>query len=144
MNKLISKYILCHYKYISFDVFDTLIERKVNKPTDIFALVGKNILGEEAERFNVTLLLDNGVDMHSYQPTIRDIAIAGSGDLFIYVGGESDAWVRDALKEAKNKDLKLINLMDVLGNSVKEEEVVECPKKPFWDILIKKEKKQMM
>lgn len=47
MNKLISKYILCHYKYISFDVFDTLIERKVNKPTDIFALVGKNILGEE-------------------------------------------------------------------------------------------------
>ena len=67
----------------------------------------KNILGEEAERFNVTLLLDNGVDMHSY------------------VGGESDTWVEDALKEAKNKDLKAINLMETLGNSVKEEEVVE-------------------
>lgn len=47
MNKLISKYILRHYQYISFDVFDTLIERKVNKPSDIFAIVGKNILGEE-------------------------------------------------------------------------------------------------
>ena len=85
----------------------------------------KNILGEEAERFNVTLLLDNGVDMHSYQPAVKDIATAGSSDLFIYVGGESDTWVEDVLKEAKNKDLKAINLMETLGNSVKEEEVVE-------------------
>lgn len=85
----------------------------------------KNILGEEAERFNVTLLLDNGVDMHSYQPAVKDIATAGSSNLFIYVGGESDTWVEDSLKEAKNKDLKAINLMETLGNSVKEEEVVE-------------------
>ena len=73
----------------------------------------------------VTLLLDNGVDMHSYQPAVKDIATAGSSNLFIYVGGESDTWVEDALKEAKNKDLKAINLMETLGNSVKEEEVVE-------------------
>ena len=85
----------------------------------------KNILGEEAKRFDVTLLLDNGVDMHSYQPTVKDIATAGSSDLFIYVGGESDTWVADALKEAKNKDLKAINLMETLDNFVKEEEVVE-------------------
>lgn len=85
----------------------------------------KNILGEEAERFCVTLLLDNGVDMHSYQPAVKDIATAGSSDLFIYVGGESDTWVEDALKEAKNKDLKAINLMETLDNFVKEEEVVE-------------------
>ena len=85
----------------------------------------KNILGEQAERFNVTLLLDHGVDMHSYQPAVKDIATAGSSNLFIYVGGESDTWVEDALKEAKNKDLKAINLMETLGNSVKEEEVVE-------------------
>lgn len=85
----------------------------------------KNILGEEAEHFDVTLLLDNGVDMHSYQPAVKDIATAGSSDLFIYVGGESDTWVEDALKEAKNKDLKAINLMETLDNFVKEEEVVE-------------------
>ena len=85
----------------------------------------KNILGEEAERFYVTLLLDNGVDMHSYQPAVKDIATAGSSDQFIYVGGESDTWVEDALKEAKNKDLKAINLMETLDNFVKEEEVVE-------------------
>ena len=52
MNKLICKYILNNYKYVSFDVFDTLIERDVNKPSDIFARVGKNVLGEEkAEEF---------------------------------------------------------------------------------------------
>ena len=85
----------------------------------------KNILGEEAERFNLTHLLDNGVEMHSYKPAVKDIATAGSSNLFIYVGGESDTWVEDALKEAKNKDLKAINLMETLGNSVKEEEVVE-------------------
>ena len=85
----------------------------------------KNILGDEADRFYVTLLLDNGVDMHSYQPAVKDIATAGSSNLFIYVGGESDTWVEDALKEAKNKDLKAINLMETLDNFVKEEEVVE-------------------
>ena len=46
-------------------------------------------------------------------------------DLFVYVGGESDAWVDDALKQAKNKDMQVVNLLDVLGNSVKEEEVIE-------------------
>ena len=29
-------------------------------------------------------------------------------DLFIYVGGESDEWVDDALKEAANEDMKVI------------------------------------
>lgn len=48
-----------------------------------------------------------------------------SCDLFIYVGGESDEWVEDALKEATNKDMVVINLLDVLGEKVKEEEVVE-------------------
>ena len=71
------------------------------------------------------MLLDNGVDLHSYQPTSEDIMKISDCDLFIYVGGESDAWIEDALKEAVNKDMKVINLLDVLGNSVKEEEVVE-------------------
>ena len=71
------------------------------------------------------MLLDNGVDLHSYQPTADDIMKISECDLFIYVGGESDAWVEDALKEAVNKNMKVINLLDVLGNTVKEEEVVE-------------------
>ncbi len=85
----------------------------------------KEIAGDEVSNMDITMLLDNGVDLHSYQPTADDIMKISDCDLFIYVGGESDAWVEDALKEAVNKDMKVINLLDVLGSSVKEEEVVE-------------------
>lgn len=73
----------------------------------------------------IKLLLDKGIDLHSYQPTADDIVKVASCDLFIYVGGESDEWVEDALLEATNKDMKVINLLEALGDGVKEEEVVE-------------------
>lgn len=84
-----------------------------------------NILGDNPANADVTLLLDNGVDLHNYNPTAQDIIKVSSCDMFIYVGGESDKWVDDALKEAVNPDMVVINLLDVLGDSVKEEEVVE-------------------
>jgi zinc transport system substrate-binding protein len=84
-----------------------------------------NILGDNPANADVTLLLDNGVDLHSYNPTADDIIKISACDMFIYVGGESDGWVDDALKEAVNPDMVVINLLDVLGDSVKEEEVVE-------------------
>ena len=83
------------------------------------------ILGDKAAEADVTMLLDNGVDLHSYQPTADDIMKIANCDIFIYVGGESDGWVEDALAESVNKDMVVINLLDVLGDSVKEEEVVE-------------------
>ena len=85
----------------------------------------KQILGENADNAEITMLLDNGVDLHSYQPTAEDIMKISTCDLFIYVGGESDSWVEDALQEATNREMKVINLLDVLGDAVKEEEVVE-------------------
>ena len=84
-----------------------------------------NILGDKASDADVTMLLDNGVDLHSFQPTADDIIKISRCDLFIYVGGESDEWVEDALKEATNKDMVVIDLLDVLGDAVKEEEVKE-------------------
>ena len=78
-----------------------------------------------ADNIDLTMLLDNGVDLHSFQPTAADIARISTCDIFIYVGGESDAWVDDTLKEVKNKDMKVINLLESLGDSIKEEEVVE-------------------
>ena len=85
----------------------------------------REILGDKAEDTDLTMLLDNGVDLHSYQPTADDIVKISDCDLFVYVGGESDGWVDDALKNAANKNMKVINLLDVLGDSVKTEEVVE-------------------
>lgn len=85
----------------------------------------KEILGDKADNAEVTMLLSNGVDLHSYQPTADDIVKISDCDLFIYVGGESDGWVEDALKESTNKDMKVIDLLEVLGDSVKTEETVE-------------------
>ncbi|MCR5836652.1 MAG: metal ABC transporter substrate-binding protein [Lachnospiraceae bacterium] len=85
----------------------------------------ENIMGDKAKNAEVTMLLDNGVDLHSYQPTASDMMKIATCDMFIYVGGESDAWVDDALKDIENKDMVVINLLDVLGDKVKEEEVVE-------------------
>ena len=84
----------------------------------------RQIVGDNSN-VDITMLLDNGVDLHNYQPTAEDIMKVARCDVFIYVGGESDEWVEDALKEATNKDMKVINLLDELGDSVKEEEVVE-------------------
>ena len=85
----------------------------------------ENVLGDKAGDADVKLLMDSGMDMHSFQPTAQDIAEISNADIFIYVGGESDGWVDDALKEATNKDMKVINLLEYLGNEVKEEELVE-------------------
>ena len=85
----------------------------------------KAVLGDQADHADITMLLDNGVDLHSYQPTADDIVKISDCDLFIYVGGESDGWVEDALKNATNKDMKVVNLLEVLGDKVKNEEVVE-------------------
>ena len=85
----------------------------------------REILGDQSDSADLTMLLDNGVDLHSYQPTADDIAKIADCDLFLYVGGESDEWVDDALKESTNPNQKVIDLMDVLSDEIKEEEVVE-------------------
>jgi len=83
------------------------------------------ILGDRADRAQVTLLLDGGADMHSYQPTVDDVVRISACDLFVYVGGESDAWAEDALKEAVNENMTAVSLLQSLGDSAREEETVE-------------------
>ena len=102
-------------------------DKKIKVVTTIFPEYDwvMQILGDKADKADVTMLLDKGVDLHSYQPSTADIAKISEADVFIYVGGESDEWVEDVLKQAKNKNLKVINLMDVMGDKAKEEEVKE-------------------
>ncbi|MGN1349528.1 MAG: metal ABC transporter substrate-binding protein [Anaerovoracaceae bacterium] len=85
----------------------------------------RGILGEDPEGVRLTLLLDNGVDMHSFQPTVADLAEISSCDLIVYVGGTEDEWMEDAVAEAKNQKLQAVRLMDLLGDRVREEEIVE-------------------
>ncbi len=85
----------------------------------------REILGAHSDNFELTYLLEKGGDLHSYQPTAESMARISSADLFVYVGGESDEWVEEALKGAVNQEMSVVNLIDTLGDRVWEEEVVE-------------------
>lgn len=84
-----------------------------------------NKIAGSSENVEVTLLLDSGIDLHNFQVTADDIIRISTCDMFIYVGGESDEWVEDTLAEAANENMIVINLLDVLGDRAKEEEVVD-------------------
>lgn len=101
-------------------------KNKINIVTTIFPVYDwvRNIaIGVDG--VEITMLLDSGVDLHSFQPTVEDIVKISSCDMFVYVGGESDKWVDDALKENTNKEMIAINLFDALGDNKREEELKE-------------------
>ncbi len=84
-----------------------------------------HVLGSQAENWEITVLLDNGADLHNYQPTAEDMVTIAGCDLFVCVGGLSDRWVDDALKNEGNPDRTVVRLLDELGSAAKVEELVE-------------------
>ena len=106
---------------------NTTKESKLSVVTTIYPEFSweKSILGNRADSVKLELLMKNGVDLHSYKPTAHDVAKIASADMVIYVGGESDEWIKDALAASQKKGRIEINLMDVLGDRVKAEEIVE-------------------
>ena len=99
---------------------------KIRVVTTIFPIYDwvREIAGDTGNT-EITLLLDSGVDLHSFQPSAQDILKVATCDLFIYVGGESDEWAEDALAEAVNPDMVVISLVEALGENAKAEEIVE-------------------
>ena len=79
----------------------------------------RQLVGERGE---VTLLLPPGSEAHSYEPSPKDIIEIQNCDLFIYVGGVSDAWVSDVL-ESVGGEVRTVTLMDCV--ELLEEEHVE-------------------
>ncbi len=101
-------------------------DKKLSIVTTIFPIYDwvREIIGDRGS-VEITMLLDNGTDLHSYQPTAADILKVSTADLFIYVGGESDGWVEDVLSTAANPHLAAINLVEAMGDAIKAEEIVE-------------------
>lgn len=79
----------------------------------------RNITGSD----DVICLNGNGSDMHSFEPTVGDIADLSDADVFIYIGGESDAWVENAVKASKNTELVRIALIDKI--TALDEEIID-------------------
>lgn len=80
----------------------------------------KNIAGD---KIDLRMLLLPGADAHSFDPTPKDIMNVQEADLFVTIGGESDAWA-DTILESVDSDLQIVKLMDCVDKVV-EEEVVE-------------------
>ena len=99
-------------------------EGKVSVVCTIFPLYDwvRNIVGDRTDAVDVKMLVDNGLDLHNFQPTAGDIAAVKTCDLFIYVGGGSDDWVDGVISAAGNPDLVTLDLLDLLGDSIREEE----------------------
>ncbi|MCL1895209.1 MAG: metal ABC transporter substrate-binding protein [Clostridiales bacterium] len=79
------------------------------------------IAGGESEA-DIAMLLPPGSETHSFEPTPQDIIKIQNCDVFIYVGGESDAWVKEVLGSMDTSGMKIVTLMDCV-EAVEEETV---------------------
>ena len=69
----------------------------------------------------VKMLIKPGVEIHHFEPTPKDIINIESSNLFVYVGGDSDEWVSNLLKDMnKDKTIKLMDLVDLTNEELKE------------------------
>lgn len=72
------------------------------------------VAGDKAE---IKLLITPGSDMHSFEPTAKDIADIKNGDLFLYIGGESDTWADKILQNNDTeKNIKMIDCVTKIEN----------------------------
>ncbi len=101
-------------------------DKKINIVCTVFPIYDwvRNIIGEN-EDVSIELLVRNGTDPHSYSPTPKDIVEISSCDMLIYVGGESDTWITDALEGSVNQEMKVVRLLGTLGDRAFIEETVE-------------------
>ena len=79
----------------------------------------RNIIGE-SERIELSLIVKNGADIHSYQPTAADIMQIAECDMIVYVGGEVDTWVNDALEMADNEQTLKLSMSECEGVMMRE------------------------
>ncbi len=103
------------------------VQPRLRIVTTIFPIYDwvREILGEMATQTELTLLLDDGVDLHSYAPTVEDMSKITVCDLFLYVGGSSDKWVQHALKQSTNPKQQAFELEEAIRDRLQVRETVE-------------------
>ena len=72
---------------------------------------------------SVKMLLKPGAESHTFEPTPQDILTIKNSNLFLYVGGDSDEWVKKVISEIDPKKTKVMKLIDLV--KTKNEEAVE-------------------
>lgn len=62
------------------------------------------------DKINLSMLMLPGADLHAFDPTPKDVASVQSADLFVTIGGESDAWSEKIMESVDNKNLQTIQI----------------------------------
>ena len=75
---------------------------------------------EGAEGVELSLIIANGSDPHSYQPTATDIMNISNCDVLVYLGGDSDMWLREALERSNNENITKVALSELDGITLRE------------------------
>lgn len=79
----------------------------------------KNICKDMAD---VSMIIKPGAEVHGYEPSLSDIVAIEDADVFIYNGGESDAWIERILSALDTDTMTVVSLMDIPGITLYEEE----------------------
>lgn len=74
----------------------------------------RNIIGE-TDGVELTLLISNGNDMHSYEPSAADIMKIADCDMIVYLGEGIDGWVSEAIERSGREDVKKVALAECEG-----------------------------
>lgn len=101
-------------------------ERRVTVVATIFPEYDwvRQLLGPNSD-IDLRLLVDDGVDPHSFQPTVGDLLTVANCDMLIFGGGESDEWLEAVLEENPNPNRIVIALLPLLGENALTAETVE-------------------
>lgn len=65
------------------------------------------------DKADVELLINSGADLHSWNPSAKDIIkVTGKDtDLFVYIGGESDFWVSKLIPQMEANGVQYFSIM---------------------------------
>lgn len=76
----------------------------------------REILGDNPSGIRLERLNESGQDMHSYQPSVRDMVKISDCSLLIYAGGESEFWIDEAAESSDKSPESILSLMKVLAH----------------------------
>lgn len=71
---------------------------------------------------DLQLILKPGTDIHSFDPSPKDIMAIENAGIFIYTGGESDKWADKLLKTVKNPPSHIFKLVENIAIEKDEHE----------------------
>lgn len=86
-------------------------ENKVQIVTTIFPLYdfSRQVGGDKVQ---LTLILPTGGEVHSYEPTPKDVITIKESDLFIAQGGDADPWTDAVINDADSKELNVLYALE--------------------------------